>query len=588
MKRVLSIQWMMIVILLSLSSAANAQREKNNIYLFDCTGSMKTNGLWQPAQAALDATIATQTQIGGSQFLVIPFGDVPYQTFNFGSAEYPSQRANITKAFEKYVAQAKYTRLTDVLKKGFGMVDPNKDNRIYLLTDGQPNGGDSSQKVAQAINEWCAGHRNCRLFYVALIDGVINPVIQAAIDACPDAFIVQCQGKVIPQITDISSDVYTNLAELSDKKKISFSMPGEYQLNITNKDSLFSVNIDGDKASDGKIMISLASRKGIDRQALHQILNGEDYSFSVDIQCDDNRFFIANPSVTVHVSDKLPKKLTLAEGKEEIKSPGIEWYDSFLWSKAAPDMETEWNLAPVFENQLGDTNMKLRFKPADEDADDFDATFNGIPISAGDILTVAPGKEAVIRLSFHHDADSGKKYFNLIPAGYDSLDIVDDMPADRYEGLSLRTEYHQKWNPLKTALFWIGAALLALLVLWFVVLKRIVYPTIKMSKAEMVGPGTYYVSKKIKGARKIVFTSRKQSQNFLSRLFTGEIRYVRAEHFHPSLIIVPAGGKKRVKVCSDSKNIGAWDIYPSSIFSQYDKGTVENRSDKVKFQIEFN
>lgn len=576
-----------ILTMVSVSSVVNAQREKNNIYLFDCTGSMKTNGLWQPAQAALDATITTQTKIGGSQFLVIPFGDKPYETFKFNSSEYPKVQNNITKAFDNYVTQAKYTRLTDVLEEGFKKVDSNKDNRIYLLTDGEPNGGDNPEKVAKTITEWCANHRNCRLFYVALINGVINPVIRSAIDACPDAFIVQCQDKVIPQITDISSEVYTSLSETAEKKKVAFSMPGEYQLNISSTDSLFNVQADGNRAYDGRILLTISPKKPHDIQSLHHILNGDEYSFPVNIQCVDNRFFIANPQLTVHVSDKLPKKLTLVDGNDELKSSGIDWYDSFLWSQAAPVAETEWNLAPLFENQLNGTSIKMKFQ-ASGNGDDFDATFNGQPIRNGDVLTVAPGNNAVIRLSFQNDAETGKRYFNLTPEEYSDLDIINELPADQYAGTSLRTEYNVRWNPLKTTLFWIGIALLTLLVLWFIILKPILYPTIKLVKAEMIGPGTYYASKRIKGARKIVFTSKRQSQNILSRLFTGEIRYVKADHFIPDFVILPASGKKRVKVCSGGKAMGGWDIYPSSIFTQYEKGTVENRSEMIKFQIEFN
>ena len=153
-----------ILVMLLCAVGVNAQREKNNIYLFDCTGSMKSNGLWQPAKEALNATIDTQSTIPGSQFTIIPFGDSPYSYFVFGSTDYKNKKSDINNAFDKYIEEAKYTRITDVLNSGFSRCDENKENKIYLLTDGMPNGGDTPEKVAKAISDWCSNHRNSRLF----------------------------------------------------------------------------------------------------------------------------------------------------------------------------------------------------------------------------------------------------------------------------------------------------------------------------------------------------------------------------------------------------------------------------------------
>lgn len=585
MKRFSFLKYLIVAITVAnVWAVMNAQREKNNIYLFDCTGSMKSNGLWQPAQAALDATITTQSTIPGSQFLVIPFGNEPYEIIKFSSSEFKGKKKDITKAFDQYITQAKYTHISDVLKEGFRCVDPNMENKVYLLTDGMPNSGDSPEKVAHTITEWCANHRNCRLFYVALTEGVVNPVIRKAIDACPDAFIVQCQGKVIPQIADISSDVYTSLGELGEQREIMFSLPGDYPLTVTSSDSLFNVSLTGNKVSEGKILLSVSAKNGYDDQSLHRKLQGEEYEFPVTIQCSDSRFFIANPQITIHVADGIPSRLNLAQGQDEIKAAEAHWHDAFLWSEAAPDSEVEWDLSPVFDNQLEDSELRLKFKGENSD---FQAWFNGMPIADGDIITISPGKQAIIKVSFSNNASTGKRYFHLLPDTHAGIDMVNGAPVAQYEGTSLRTRYSVGWNPLKTLLFWIGIIIAALLILWLIVLKRIFFPVIKMGKVELAGPGSYYASKKIKGARKVVFSSRKRSQSVLSRLFTGEVKYVKADHFTPELEIHPAGGKKRVRVSGSSKGSRGWEIYPTSIFSQYDKGTAENISTGEKMEIEF-
>lgn len=564
-----------------------SQREQNYIYLFDCTGSMKTNKIWDAAQKALDGTISKQTTIPTSQFIIIPFGDHPEQPIHFSSSEYINSKTNIEKAFNTYIGKEKFTRITDVLNEGFKKIDPNKENKIYLLTDGQPNNGDTAEKVAQTIKEWCGNHRNCRLFYVALTKSAVNPTIKKAIDDCSDAFIVECESNVIPQIADISSDIYTNLAELTTPKTISFSLPGDYGLKIISNDSLFNVSIDGNKATEGKIIIRISPKDGMALPQLHQKLNGEDYIFGATIQCSDQNYFIANPNINIHVYDGIPSRLTLAGGVEQLPAEGAKWYDSFLWSESTDEKKISWDLTPEFQNNLTDTEIKLKFSIPKGSTSDFQAWYNQKPIKVGDVVTISPNKPAVLEVMFNHDAATGKRYFELLPAKYKSLDMVNEVPISEYQGTSLRTEYHVGWNPLKTFLFWLLVVLIGVLILWFVILKRIFFPKIQMSRVEFTGPGSYYVSKRLRGARKIVFSDSKKKQNFLSLVFTGKVRCVRAGHFQPALIIEAAPGHHRVKIRNERNEVAGWDIYPSTTFGQYETGYVINKKTNEKSNITF-
>lgn len=576
----------LIAILLS-TLTVMAQREKNYIFLFDCTGSMIKNGLWQPAQSALDDNITLRASIPGSHFAVIPFGDNAYQTYTFADSEYPDYKKQMQNAFATYIQQAKYTNISDALRSGFNQINFNKDNEIYLFTDGMPNGGDSPQNVAKTINEWCANHRNAKLFYVALTKNVINPTIKQAIDACRDASTVQCEGGIVPVIADISTDIYTNLQELDNVMELSFGIPGDYSLSSTCNDGLFDFDIISNKASGGKIKIKISPKGNRSIDDLHQTLQGNDYDFPVSIQCTDRRFVIANPSLTVHVSDGVPSKLTIAKGEDELQSEGIKWYDSFLWSDAAPDQKIVWDLAPAFKNELHNSQLGLKFQAAEGQDDDFDAWYNGQPIGNGGSITVSPNHPAVLVVMFRHDASTGKRYFSLIPSDIDNLDFINDQPSDNYSGTSLRTTYEVGWNPLMTFLFWLAVIILALLLLWFVILRSIFFPHIKMGRIIITGPGSYYVSKKIKGARKVILTSKRKSQNIFSRIFSGEIKFIKADHFAPELAITASGGKKKIKISSVIKPNNTWEIYPSSIFGQYEKGTLTDKTSEEKSEIEF-
>lgn len=576
-----------LVVMALCAFTSMAQREKNYIYLFDCTGSMIKNGLWDPAKSALDNNIALRSSIPNSHFTVIPFGDNPYQTFSFNNNEYSNKKQAITQSFEKNIKEAKYTNISEVLESGFSQTDSNKDNEIYLLTDGMPNGGDSPQKVAETITKWCANHRNSKLFYVALTKGVINPLIKAAVDGCPDASIVQCEDGIIPVITDISTDIYTNLDELDKVIEASFSVPGDYDLSITSTDELFDFNIVDSKASDGKIKIRITPKGNRSIDELHQILQRNEHEFQATITCADRRFVIANPIVNIHVLDEVPSRLTLADGVDELEAEDVDWHDSFLWSDAAPDEKAVWDLTPAFKNELRASKLALKFQADNGASDDFRASFNGDPIFNGSTITIVPNQPAIIEVQFNHDAATGKRYFTLTPTLINGLDFINERPSENYSGTSIRTHYSVNWNPIKTLFFWLGIALIACLIVWFIILKRIFFPTIKMGKVIITGPGSYYCSKKIKGARKIVMTSRRKSQNFFSRIFTGEIRHIIAEQFSPELCILPSGGKKKVKICSNGKSVRAWEITPSSIFGQDDTGKLTNTATGEKSEIEF-
>lgn len=576
-----------VALMVCCAFVAQAQREKNNIYLFDCTGSMKTNKLWEPAKTSLDETVKLNATIPGSRVTIIPFGDEPYQVFSFDAKDYTGKKNEIYEEFEKRIQQAKFTHISDVLAEGWKYIDNNKDNRIYLLTDGQPNHNDSPARVAETIAKWCGKYKNARFFYVALTKSALDGTIRKALESCPDAFIVEIEGNVIPQFADLyPADIYTNLEELNKPRKIEFSLPGSYDVRAVANDSLFEVKVDGNRASDGKILVTLSPKFPL--EDLHQKIHGTPYEFPVSFAITDKKYHIVNPEVRVHVSDEIPSKLNLAEGNDELVASGVKWHDSFLWSPAKEDQRISWDLTPVFENQLQNSSLNLKFSVPEGDSKDLDAWYNEKPLKSGDVITIQPGQPALLSIQFHHDAKTGKRYFELTPVSHSGIDLINDQPAEEYEGTTLRSSYSVGWNPLAVVLFWIAVAIVAFLVIWFLFLQRVFYPRIKMGKVEFTGPDTYYQSKKLKGARKVVLTSKKKTQNIFSRIFTGEIRYVKAPHFLPELEITPASGKKKVKVSNVGKTSShGWDVFPSSIFKQYDKGELKNRTNNDKTTIEF-
>lgn len=571
---------LLVLPVLLIALPLSAQRQRNNIYLFDCTRSMEMNGIWNAACTALDCTVERQSQIEGSSFAVVPFQTKIYDVYTFGSGAYPSVKENLFKDLNKYVKIAANTNITGALDNGFGRCLPQYDNRVYLLTDGGHNvNGENAEAVCRKISEWCASHKNTRLFYVMLHESAYDSRIEDAINACRDAYLVRCNNGVIPQLADISTNLYASTLELDKPYTLDFSEPGTFNLKADCSDPYFKVDIVGAGSTDGKFSVKITPRTTADIDALNAELQplvdaDNNYIFSFNIATTDPDIIVVNPEVTVSMANRATRKLTLFGGvADQYKTDDeIYWHPAFLWSDAAPEQTLVIDLAPEFSGSYDKTSgISLALNAAHGQEVDFTAMLNGEPLEVGKPFDIVPGSKAVLEIKFDHEAATGKRYFELSKGRASGLDLVNGHPADEFETIEFRTAYSRGWNPLATILMWLGLAVLAALVLWFALLRRQVYPVFKAGSLTFEGPGQYYVRKKIKGARSVVLTSRRCSQGFFSKLFTARIIYVKADHFDPGVTIVPAA-KKTISVrCS-----GSWTVVPASRLKPGESVRIEN------------
>jgi len=251
-----------------------AAKEKQNIYLFDCTRSMERSDIWAPAKTALQQSVGRQSSDSEAEFILIPFGNSPYRQVSFNGAEGQSHNWEKTfKDFDGYMNSASYTHITDVLKAGFAASNPNKDTDIFLLTDGDPNSGDTPAKVAAEITRWCGSHRNARLFYVLLKGASINPEIKQAVDQCDDAWLVDCTDGLISVPMPIGNEVYASLLELSKSTPLLIDDPSEVQLRTECHDPYFNVEVSGGKSIGGVIPLRFSLRGGMSADSAYAVLS---------------------------------------------------------------------------------------------------------------------------------------------------------------------------------------------------------------------------------------------------------------------------------------------------------------------------
>ena len=130
--------------------------------------------------------------------------------------------------------------------------------------------------------------------------------------------------------------------------------------------------------------------------------------------------------------------------------------------------------------------------------------------------------------------------------------LAEDLQVDLGELESVGVVVEQKviMNPLLNILLWIFGSIVTIFIL-SVIISRMMTPTIKVSYVALTG--IYQKRVRVKGYNSVVFTSRRQKQSFIHKLYKGTILY----EVHPSWVtnveILPRD-KKSVRIRFDGKD----------------------------------
>ena len=170
--------------------------------------------------------------------------------------------------------------------------------------------------------------------------------------------------------------------------------------------------------------------------------------------------------------------------------------------------------------------------------DDKEVTDGTIRFNAGNMP-----KNTVLSVVYNPEAKEGKRYLRIVTNGKKNLESVNGAPVEEFE-VTTRGKYNVVWNPLKIILTWIGIITLAALLLWFLILKHILYPTFRTNSIMISNP--YFSNIRLKGARKIIFSNKRIEQSALSKIFTGTVLCNVNACWTQPLIMEPA--KKKIRV----------------------------------------
>lgn len=566
-----------ILLFMIYALAGYAQRERNYIYLFDCTQSMDGyNGsprIWEQTKQWLWDDIE---QLRDGQVTLIPFQGESYEPIAFDRSAY--KRAKLEKPLDEYIQKVTNTNICAAWDAGVKLLDEHKDNYLYVLTDGLDN-VQGTAALCQRIRSWCNQNKNSYVFYVMLTQYAKDPGLMDAINSCSTVFLIDGDGKHLPPFGAFTSNEITVNTRDFSPQTLSFSAAGTYQAQVENADELFQVGISD--ISQGHATFTVTPR---DAGQLHEALEGQDV-YSFDVKVKGQELQILNDVIHVHVINK-PERVLQMKG-EEVNLGHASHYRQFLFKAASAPDTLEADLGAVFNGEALANHSSARMQLTSESLGNGDYTLllNGTEMTDKTFTLDETTGEARLGLVLHPDAPTGKHYFSLMPQKTHELDRINNLEPQDFT-LSLRARYSRSMNPLLFACILLAIALVTLLVFWLLVIKPVRYVSFKAVRLMLTGEPSYYQNYRIKGAREIRFISgRPRRQNVLNRLFTGEILY-KPNPFEgaPDWSVKPRNGRGSKGAYITARD---FDIEPSPLVTTRDEGpaTVSWQGRKIEVKI---
>lgn len=199
------------------------------------------------------------------------------------------------------------------------------------------------------------------------------------------------------------------------------------------------------------------------------------------------------------------------------------------------------------------------------------------------ILLITPqDKEIMLGIEFTPEAEEGvHKWFLKVldNGGFDRINEY-SMEEDGFPLLlEWKAEKNDITNPLKLGLNISGIVLFGALIVWIFVLKPILFPQFKIGNIQFTN-GTYFSTKRIYGARKLVVTNTSRKQSAINQLFTGKIVYEKNKFWPDEWEIHPKG--KGGRLVSNRK----YSITPfTTSLNKQMEYEIEHLSSNVKAKI---
>lgn len=230
----------------------------------------------------------------------------------------------------------------------------------------------------------------------------------------------------------------------------------------------------------------------------------------------------------------------------------------FLWSKYIPDTLTR---TLCFEKEGEAFTRPIKFglfetindpETGEEKeqcvGNEIELYINGKLQPRKEFVVYPKDKELTIGVVFNRDiAEERDYYWNLKVIDAGDLNMINDNLITQNIPLvfTWKANYDTRLNPLLLGLIWLCIIIAALLVLWFALLRWIIFPSFAFDNLQV----TYFEGESRKGredctlhgARRIICSKSPKYQSGLNKLFCGRIEYLTNPFWETTVVMTPCG-----------------------------------------------
>ncbi|MCR5395171.1 MAG: VWA domain-containing protein [Bacteroidales bacterium] len=543
-----TIQRFVFLLIFSFSSLTLwAQRERNYIYILDCSNSMVSDfHIWEPTLDFIQKDIDKLSD--NTMVTIVPFQGTVYQNSVVHCTKKDFKWDKYKQSIYKYPETLTGTNICSAWDQAQQFVDVNKDNYIYLLTDGKDNKNprpDGTENVCKRIRKWCDKVKNSRGYFVVLSEAATDPRIKKVVDECPYMYWTDASKKLNPFGSFEKNQYSYNTLEPQDIS-MPFSAEGEYKVKVQSMSDVFDLSIENDDVKSGKATLKV--KPNGDMSLL------PDY-FDIPFVVTSDEIDILNDTMHLMVKNLPERSLRLPADQCDLGE--CCYYDAFLWVDAKMPDTLTFDIGPKFNDAAINANSRLKLQIKEttdldsEELGQYELLYNGKKCDNG-MIDVCAGSPAILNIVPNVSAKDGKHYFEIkvVERSIVNLESVNNEHPLDYEG-SFRLDYDINMNPLKVFLIWMLIIIVAALFVWFLVIRPFMYPTIKV-KSVQIESMPICKTIKVKGCRKVVFTNESHKQSFLNWLFTGEVKYAKEDCWDSQWYMLPTSKKDRVKAIGTS------------------------------------
>ena len=227
-----------------------------------------------------------------------------------------------------------------------------------------------------------------------------------------------------------------------------------------------------------------------------------------------------------------------------------DYYSDFLFKNYEPVKMTKTICFETNEDANGRvSNVKFGLYKKTEDEsyipvkDEIRLYKNNVLCENNVLLITPEDHEVQLGIEFTPEAEEGVHKWFLKVLNNGGFDRINEYATEE-DSLPLLLEWKAEKNdiinPLKLGMNISLFVLFGLILIWFLIMKPIIYPTFRIGNIQFTN-GSYFSTKRIYGARKLVVTNSSKKQNAINKLLTGRIIYERNEFWIDEWELHPKG-----------------------------------------------